>query len=76
MSGHETKPTQAALSSKEEGVIDSMLRLGWYTERKAAVAHIMRMRESGRVTGLEDISMVEAARYHPSLMSLPSWGSR
>jgi hypothetical protein len=78
------------LSPKEEGLIDSMLRLGWYKSRDGAVAHIMRMRKAhdlqrrklgraagdGRLPGLDAINIIEAARYRPRLMRLPSWGSR
>lgn len=67
------KPVDFALTTKEEALIESMLRLGWYSDRKDAIGHIMRMRAADS-TGLQEINIIEAARFRPRLMRLRSWG--
>jgi hypothetical protein len=87
----ETRAGPAPLTRQEEGLIEFMVRVGWYKkdDRAGLVAHIMRMRAEairragrGGMNGFEGISTGELcvwARRAPTrsgFFDLPSWRRR
>lgn len=69
-------PTTAPLTPQEEGMVDWMLRMGWYTNREDAVGNIMRQRKARGYQEAHKRGLQGLKDYYTPLMTLPSWRRR